>query len=521
MRRWWLFLMMGACTTPADVKYVNATVYTGDSTASALAVRDGVVVSHDPDAPARETIDLGGAVVVPGFVDAHAHLGGLGGALRRVDLVDVRGYDELIARVRAWPGDGWITGRGWNQELWDDTRMPTHHRLSEAVPDRPVWLRRVDGHAGLANAAAMRLAGVTRDTPDPAGGDVLHGDDGEPTGVFVDAAMGLIERHVPGTGDAKADLLAAQELCLRDGLVGVHDMGVGPGGLRAYEDLLAEGRLKLRIYAMLDADGAIDHMSRVLPSVGDRLTIRGVKLYMDGALGSRGAWLLAPYSDIPKNDRGEPNVGLPGDVAAVRAIADVAKSRGYQVAIHAIGDRGVRESLAILRGHDRPRIEHAQIIAFDDLDAFEGVIASMQPTHATSDMNMAEDRVGPNRIMGGYAWASLLRRGVVVAAGSDFPVESHKPLWGFYAAVTRSDHDGNPPGGWTAHQAMTREEALRAFTWGAAYAAFEEERAGTLETGKRADFVVLDTDIMTCPVERILKARVIRTVIGGEAVYVR
>lgn len=535
MRRLLGCVLLAGCASPVvtyDVRYINGNIYTGDPgrpRARSMVVHEGKVHALDADVEAGRTVDLRGATVVPGFVDAHAHLSGLGRSLRNVDLVGTPSYDKLLERVKAWnaePGE-WITGRGWNQELWDDPKMPTHHRLSAITPDNPVMLVRIDGHALLANARAMEIARITRDTPDPHGGDVIMGPDGEPTGIFIDAAESLISRHTPGPTHAelKRDLLKAQELCLRDGLTGVHDAGVGPETIRAYRELVAEGKLKLRVYAMLSGgDWAIRTMEQNRPEVGERFTLRCVKLYMDGALGSRGAWLLEPYADKPANDRGVPNVGLNTvPLEEVRRVAQAAHAHGYQTAIHAIGDRGIRESLAVLKGFDRPRIEHAQVIAVADLPLFKqyGVIASMQPTHATSDMNMAEKRVGPERIKGAYAWKTLLGQGTVIASGSDFPVESHRPLWGFFAAVARTDHEGNPPGGWLIHEAMTREEALRSFTWGPAYAAFEEDRGGTLSPGKRADFVVLSRDIMTCPPAEILTTQIRMTVIDGEVVFSR
>ena len=535
MRWLGLFLLLPwNVAPPYDVLYVNANIYTGDPEhphATSMVVHEGRITFLDKKVAAKTTIDLKGATVVPGFVDAHAHLGGLGRSLRRLNLVGTKTYDELLKRVEAWKkklrAGAWIVGHGWNQEIWDTKTLPTHHRLSKITPDHPVFLLRIDGHAALANAKAMKIAGVNRNTKDPEGGDVIMGEDGEPTGIFIDTAEDRINRRAPGSSfeKIKRDLLAAQERCLQDGLVGVHDAGIGEAGIRAYQELVKEGKLKLRVYGMLSGGRwAIDFMKKEKPTTGERFSLRCVKLYVDGALGSRGAWLIKPYTDKPKNDKGEPNVGLNvTPLAELRAVSIAADENGYQVAIHAIGDRGNRESLKILKGMMRPRIEHAQVIAVKDIPLFKeyGVIASMQPTHATSDMNMAQKRVGAERIKGAYAWKTLLKQGTVIASGSDFPVESHKPLWGFFSAVARTDQDGKPKGGWYVNEAMTREQALRSFTWGSAYAAFEEETSGTLAPGMRADFVVLSKDIMKCEPGEILKTEVEMTVIGGEVVFQR
>ncbi len=531
----------------AEAIYVGGNIYTMDASrprAAALAIRDGRIVAVGSDAQIRRLAgaetkvhDLAGRTVLPGLIDAHGHIGGLGSfGLGRLDLSQAAGFEDVLraveARVRqARPGE-WILGGRWDHESWPDRKLPTHERLSEVSPENPVWLTRVDGHAGLANAAAMKLSGVTRETQSPEGGEILRGDRGEPTGIFVDNAKGLITRHVQAAAAGPRELvLKAQEMCLSVGLTGVHDAGVSAGEIEVYRELAAEGRLRLRIYAMIHGQLALPYFEQNKLLIGERLTVRACKLYADGAMGSRGAWLLAPYADRPTDAEGRPYAGLAVmRPEFIRRVAEQALRHGYQVCTHAIGDRGNRETLdayeAALNGAARPadhrfRIEHAQLLSPEDIPRFAklGVIASMQPTHCTSDMRWVEDRVGSERARGAYAWASLLRSGAVLAGGSDFPVESHNPFLGLYAAVTRQNREGRPAGGWRAEQRMTREEALRAFTLGAAYAAFEEQQKGSLEAGKLADFVVIDRDIMTCEPGEIAGTKVLVTVIGGERVY--
>jgi hypothetical protein len=377
----------------------------------------------------------------------------------------------------------------------------------------------------------MDIAGITRDTPDPPGGDILRDAAGDATGIFVDNAVELVRRSIPPRAvPFEAAAMDAQEACLRVGLVGVHDMGVSFDEVHAYERLAAAGKLKVRLYLALNDEAHLaDTLAQFKPdATGDRVTIRAVKLYQDGAMGSRGALLLEPYSDKPVNDKGEPNVGLRvGDNAHLKAVAVAAAKHGWQVCIHAIGDRANREVLDAFEAAGakdaRFRIEHAQCLSPADIPRFAklGVIASMQPTHCTSDMRWAEDRVGKERVKGCYAWRSLLDAGARLAGGSDFPVESENPLLGFIAAVTRQDEKGMPEGGWLPAQRLTREEALRLFTLDAAYAAFEEQVRGTLSVGKYADFVILSGDLMKVADADLWNLRVERTVIGGETVYAR
>jgi len=544
---WWTVpTLVLAQQAPPEVIYVNGNIYTLDAArarAAALGVAGDRIVAVGSNAEVRRLVqprtkicDLGGRTVLPGLIDAHCHVASLGSfGLGRIDLSSVRSYDDVVsaiaARVKtAKPGE-WIVGGRWDHESWPGRKLPTHHKLSEVSPDNPVWLTRVDGHAGLANAAAMKLAGITGDTPNPPGGEIIRDDKGDPTGIFVDNAEDLIEQRVDAAVADTAELiLKAQEMCLSVGLTGVHDAYVVPAEVEVYRQLADSGRLELRVYALVAGHAAIAYFKEHGKLIGDRLTVRAAKLFADGALGSRGAWLLEPYSDRPTDADGNPYTGLMVTKPEfIRMVAEDGLLNGYQVCTHAIGDRGNREvlnayALALSRRprqDHRFRIEHAQVLSLEDIPRFAklGVIPSMQPTHCTSDMRWVYARVGKRRAAGAYAWAKLLRTGVRIPAGSDFPVESHNPFFGIYAAVTRQNHVGEPSGGWQPEDRMSRAEALRAFTLDAAYAAFEEANKGSLEVGKLADFIVIDRDIMTCEPRAILETKVLQTVIGGEKVY--
>ena len=526
-----------------DLVVTNGHIYTVDNArpvVSAIAVSGGRILFVGSDAEARAlarpsatVIDLHGATVLPGITDAHAHLLGLGTMLQRVNLAGSSSYDEVIARVKAWAKDvrpgQWIQGRGWDQNRWPTKEFPTHDALSRAFPNNPVVLTRIDGHALLANARAMELAHVTASTADPAGGRIIRTSAGAPAGVFVDNAESLIGRAIPAAtrSDKRKAILAAIAESNRWGLTGVHDPGEDAETISIYEELARAGDFHLRNYVMLSDPGEPGsaaaqrnpYIQRGPQSAlyDGHLWIRAIKLYADGALGSRGAALLAPYSDEPSNS------GL------LVAWADWALRRGVQVNVHAIGDRGNRIVLDAFdsalkkfpKADHRFRIEHAQVISQQDIPRFAklGVIPSMQATHQTSDMRWAEDRVGPQRIRGAYAWRSLLNTGVIVPNGTDFPVEEVNPLLTFHAAVTRQDPTNWPAGGWYPEQKMTREEALQSMTIWPAYAGFQESTLGSLTPGKYADFVVLDRDIMHVPDTEILSTRVISTWIGGKRVY--
>ena len=504
---------------------------------AAILVKGGTVafVGNEAEAraaaPSAKVVDLAGTVLVPGLTDAHGHLRSLG-TLRR--MIDCRGLpkDKILLRVRALsasaaPGT-WIRGRAWDQNRWSDTSFPTAADLEAAASKTPVVLARVDGHAIWVNAAALKAAGVTKATPDPPGGRIERLEDGSPAGVFVDNAMALILDAIPAPGpdEARKDFVAGLEACAKAGLTGVGEAsGSSLADVAILEKLAKEGKLPVRVYATVGPKDLDAALARGPVSEG-RLTVRALKIVADGALGSRGAALLADYSDAPGNR------GL--DVTApeeVERLAAKAFRGGFQVWTHAIGDRANRitldayeKSLSSVHPVDpRPRIEHAQVLAPGDAARFAkiGVIASMQPTHATSDWPWAEARLGKERVKGSYAWRTLLKAGARLAGGSDFPVESEEPLLGIYAAVTRQETTGKPPGGWRMEEALTRAEALRLFTADNAYAEFAEKRRGRIEPGFDADFTVLDRDVFSAatPASEIPKARVRMTVVGGEIVY--
>ena len=528
----------------ADLIVHNARIYTADDgrpMADALAVRAGRIVFVGSERGAMalrgattRVRDLKGATVVPGLVDAHAHLLGLGASLRNVHLVATKSYDEIVARVaeraKQVPAGTWIIGRGWDQNDWAETAFPTHDALSRAVPDHPVYLTRVDGHAALVNAAAMRAAKLTAASEDPSGGRIERAADRAPTGVLVDNAMSLVGRSIPDASDAelRAQVLAAIAEAHRWGLTGIHDAGVGRRTLAMYQQIARERKFTLRNYVMIRGDSAmIMEMTARGPQnalYDGSLWIRAIKISIDGALGSRGAALIEPYSDDPGN-RGLILVSP----ERAHAVAVRALRTGYQLNIHAIGDRGNRVVLDLFESalkevpvaDHRFRIEHAQIIHPDDIPRFAklDVIPSMQSVHQTSDMYWAGRRIGPERERGAYAWRTLLETGVILPNGSDFPVEAVSPIDGFASAVSRQDAKGFPEGGWHREQVMSREEALKSFTLWPAYAGFQEKDLGSLSQGKYADFVVLDTDIMRVAVDRIRATRVLATYVGGRAVY--
>jgi predicted amidohydrolase YtcJ len=535
---------LAAQQAPADLIVTNARVYTVDDArpiVEAFAVRGGRVAFIGDARGAlalrgsqTRVLDLGGRTVIAGMVDAHGHVSGLGSALAIVDLTGASSYDEIIARVAVKaktvaPGQ-WITGRGWDQNRWADTRFPTHDKLSAAVPDNPVYLTRVDGHAGLANKKAMDAAALSAATRDPDGGHVERSADGTPSGVFVDNAKRLVERVVPPPtrDELKRQVMSAIAEAQRWGLTGVHDAGASSDVLDIYEELGKAGQLNFRMYAMIGDDAAaLDRWFARGPQSGlhgGTLWVRSVKLYIDGAMGSRGAVLLEPYSDDPKN------TGLYiSPPSHIQEVATRALKAGFQVNTHAIGDGGNRAVLdayeaalaAVPTADHRFRIEHAQILHHADIPRFAklGVIPSMQASHQTSDMYWIGSRLGVGRLTGAYAWRSLLNTGVVIPNGSDFPVEQVNPLISFHSAISRQDADNWPPGGWYPEQRMTRDEALKSMTIWPAYAAFQEKELGSLTPGKYADFVVLDQDIMRVPVELILRTRVLSTWVAGRQVY--
>lgn len=555
-------LTAAASLCSAGTLYTNATIYTandGQPTAAAMHVVDGVIKAIGPADEVLgdvgdEIVDLSGAVIVPGFIDAHGHVTGLGQLSAGVlDLSGTKSYQEVLDRVAArvadTPEGDWIIGRGWDHESWfkshwQDTRpLPEHGPLTEISPANPVVLYRVDGHALLANAEAMRRAQVTRQSVSPEGGAVVRDERGDLSGVFIDNAESLVDHAIPSdaiAGDREL-ILTGQQRCLEVGLTSVHDMGLSPQQIILYQLLESEQLLKLRVYGLVSGPHAMRYFENNDPYIADplmggRFGVKGCKLYMDGALGSRGAWLLAPYEDMPVDDRNQPYTGLNvTDPEEVLAVAEHGIDRGYQVCVHAIGDRANREVLNAFeaafrsRLNDDPtagkdlryRIEHAQVVSPVDFARFGrmGIIPSVQPRHCTSDMRWVIERIGARRAVGAYAWQTFLQNGLRLASGSDFPVEPASPIRGFYAAVTRQNEQGEPPNGWISGQALSRDEALKSFTIWAAEAEFAEATKGSLEPGKVADFVILDRDIMTVEPLEILQTRVLRTVIGGETVF--
>ncbi|MEK7403438.1 MAG: amidohydrolase [Gemmatimonadota bacterium] len=539
-------LAAAAQTAAADLIVTNARIYTVDNNrpmAEALAVRGGRVLfvgsargALATRGPQTRVVDAAGAAIIPGIADAHVHLLGLGMALRTVNLDGTKTYEEVIARIaakaRELPAGAWITGRGWDQNDWPDTRLPTHDALSRAVPNHPVFVGRVDGHASLVNAAAMRIAGVVASTPDPTGGRIEHDANGQPTGVLVDNATGLVGSKIPAPtrDDIRDAITGAIKEANRHGLTSVHDAGVGSPVIDIYEDIARSGAYSLRNYVMISGDDSTlaRYFRRGAQSslYDSRLWIRSIKLVADGALGSRGAALLDPYTDSPGN------TGLvTTSQARVQDIAERALRAGFQLNVHAIGDRGNRIVLdayeaafaRVPASDHRFRVEHAQILHHDDIPRFAqmDVIPSMQATHQTSDMYWAPNRVGYARTLGAYAWRALLNTGVVIPNGTDFPVEAVNPFFTFHSSVTRQDSGNWPAGGWFPAERMTREEALKSMTLWPAYAAFQERDMGSLTPGKLADFVILDRDIMTVAPEALAGTQVVATYLGGRAVYER
>ena len=480
-------------------------------------------------------IDGAGKTVIPGLVDAHGHVLSHGQALLSVVLTGAASAAEAARRVGDFaeenPEVEWIQGRGWNQVLWDSKEFPTAASLDAVVDDRPVWLRRVDGHAAWGNSLAMELAEVSALSEDPAGGQIIRDDEGNPNGVFVDTAMGLVSRIIPEAGSE--EIKRALSISMHDlagwGLTSVHDAGSGSTVIAAMRELLDEGDMPIRINLMLAAS---DEFYEKRLAEGpyrdeeDLLALHSVKVVSDGALGSRGAALLEEYSDDPGN------IGLLRySDEQLQYLMRAAMNAGFQVNTHAIGDAANKivldsyENLIAQTGSRdlRHRVEHAQVLTFDDILRFAelGVVPSMQATHATSDKNMAEDRLGTVRVQGAYAWRKLLDTGVIIANGSDFPVEHPNPFYGLHAAATRQDQQNDPPGGWYSEENMTLEEAFASFTIDAAWAGHQEYILGTLEPGKKADFLLLDRDMFAIPASELWQVQVLETWVNGEQVFAR
>lgn len=484
-----------------------------------------VLKTGDARPVADTVVDVGGRTVLPGLIDAHGHIMGLGEAALSLDLVGTGSIEEFKQRLRDYaashPDLPWIVGRGWNQELWPIKAFPTSADIDQVVADRPVWLERVDGHAAIANSKAMELAGYGPATAVPSGGRVERG-------LFVDSAMELVAKAIPEATPAMNDsmLAEAQKALLAVGIVGAADMGTDVDDWQAYQRAGRAGTLKVRIfsYAAGLSNWRIIHDGTPTGwTFGDRLALVGTKLYADGALGSRGAFLKEPYADKP-DTRGLSLI----DSDALYGQAYEVSEGGGQLAVHAIGDAanaqviGVFEKIGDTYGrYHRPRIEHFQVVAPADIARLKpaGIVASMQPTHQTSDRLMAEARLGPKRLDGSYAWASVLKAGIPLAFGSDFPVESPNPFHGLSAAISREDLEGQPPGGWRPEEKVTLGQAIHGFTRGAAFAGFTEKTMGAIEPGHWADFIVVDRDPTKVDAQSLGQTKVIETWIGGEKVF--
>ena len=532
----------GCARNDADKLFINGVIYSLNSrseTANSMAIRDGKIIyigdeadSYNHYGDITEIIDLKGNTVVPGLTDAHMHIEGTGKSLQILNLVGTTSAEEISDKIRvaasSTPPGEWIEGRGWDQNDWEVKNFPTSQLLSDAAPDNPVVLGRIDGHALWVNQKTLDLSDITAETPDSEGGRIIRlSGSNNPSGILIDNAMDLVNKIMPAPSKdlKKRRIVQALSYALKLGLTSLHDAGSDTDNVDIYMELAEEGRLIPRVYAMLnDEEQLKEKYLKLGPQIGlfnNHLNIRTMKFYADGALGSRGAALLEPYSDDPGNSGW---LLTPED--ELRSKIMRAAKHGFQVSTHAIGDKGNRLTLDIYEELTngtgaRHRIEHSQTISLTDIPRFKklGVIPSMQPTHQSSDMYWVEDRLGSERIKGAYAWRKLIDSGVVIPGGSDSPVESLNPLWGIYAAVTRQDHNGFPEGGWYPEERMTIEEAVKMFSSWAAYASFEEDLKGTLEAGKFADFTVLSEDIFKSEPSTLLKTEILMTVVGGEIWY--
>ncbi len=520
----------------ADLLIKNATIYTVDkdfSIANAVVVKDGKIleIGLKPELELKynikETYDAKGNTVVPGLIDAHAHLYGLGLGLQNVDLVGTTSFDEILGRVIAFQQEKnteYIIGRGWDQNDWDDKNFPTKKELDSLFPDTPVSLRRIDGHAMLVNSKALELAGITSKTK-VAGGEIVL-ENGEPTGIIIDAPMGLISKTFPDITEEVSTqaLLEAEKICLQYGLTTVDDAGLSKNIIELIDALQKEGKFKLRMYAMVSnsPENRDYYLNKGIYKT-DRLNVRSFKVYSDGALGSRGAAMREPYSDMPGHYG-----AMIANADSLKFLAEKIATSEFQMNTHAIGDSA---NIAVLRAYKKAlegktdrrwRVEHAQIISAEDFNYFDdnnNILPSVQPTHATSDMYWAEDRVGAERIKGAYAYKELLNKAGSIALGTDFPVENVNPMYTFYAAVARKDLKNYPENGFQMKDALTREEALKGMTIWAAFANFEENEKGSIEVGKFADFTILDKDIMKVDEKELPNTKVVATFINGEMVF--
>lgn len=530
-------LLLTSCNSKkqADTLVYNARVYTVNSkfdTVQAFAVKDGKILALGTSEEIRknyaavEELDASGKVIYPGFIDAHAHFFGYGQSLQSADLRETKSWKEVVQRLTDFAKthpDGWLTGNGWDQNDWTDKSFPTNQELNRLFPNRPVFLNRIDGHAAIVNQKAFDLAGITG-AKSISGGDMLV-QSGKPTGVLIDNAVALVESKIPAPDARLAEkiLLDAQKNCFAAGLTTIDDCGLGYEVVEFIDKLQKDQKLKMRLYVMLsDAPQNYDYLFKRGAIKTDRLNVRSFKVYADGALGSRGACLLHPYSDVT-----DKTGFLLSSQKHFEDVAQQIAAHHFQMCTHAIGDSANRVMLKIynkiLKGKndERWRIEHAQVINARDFDLFgkTSIVPSVQPTHATSDMYWAGQRLGAERLKGAYAYKQLLNQNGWIPLGTDFPVENINPLLTFYAATVREDAKGFPKGGFQKENALTPEEALKGMTIWAAKANFEEKEKGSLEVGKLADFVMLDADILSASPQNLLKTKVIRTYLNGEKVY--
>jgi predicted amidohydrolase YtcJ len=556
-----------------DKIFINGKIYSLDDKNSiyeALAIKNGLIIDLGSSAELKrkystaEIIDLGGKIVLPGFIDAHGHISGYGDNLLEINLVGTSSQEEIAnlvkEKVSTVKTGEWIAGHGWDQNDWKEKGWPNHKTLDNAAPDNPVYLTRIDGHAMWVNKKALELAGITKDTKAPDGGDIKRDAKGNPTGVLIDNAMNLIYKVVPPQTNEMIEktILTAVNSLIKYGITSVHDMGVGLRTINVMKKLADEGKLLIRIHAYIDGVGNTWNEflkgGRLVGHGNNFLNVRGIKLFVDGAMGSRGALMSEPYQD----DTGNSGLQLMGEDEIYNVTIEALKN-GFQVATHAIGDLGntivlnaYERALSELKPKDhRLRVEHVQVINPKDAERFgkNGIIPSMQPVHATSDMPWAEARLGTKKVKWSYAPKLVLKGSPIIAGGSDFPVESPSVLEGIYAGVTRQDKNGYPrnwldvmwlvdnnkwiiseegipdttifDGGWYPDQRLTIQEAINVFTKWAAYAGFEEQKKGTIEIGKWADFTILDRDIFNIPARDILRTNVEMTIVGGNLVFGR
>lgn len=528
-----------ACNSKKEVDLIvhNGEVYTVDaafSKAKAFAIKDGKFLEIGTNEQilekytAKEILDAKGKAVYPGLIDAHCHFFRYGEGLQAVDLVGTTSFEEVLERIQTFrtnnPNQSWIRGHGWDQNDWAKQEYPTKAALDSLYPDTPVFFSRIDGHAALVNQKALEIAGIQADTPQVEGG-LIQQKDGQLTGVLIDNATDLVSKHFPQptANEMEKMLFDAQEKCFAVGLTSVQDAGLSRDVLKVIGKMNEEKILKMRIYAMVgNNEKDVDYYLNQGAFKTDYLSIRSVKLYADGALGSRGACLLEPYQDEPKQ-----NGFLLSSPAQMAEWIDKIAKKGFQINTHCIGDSANRTILDLyakhLKGKNdlRWRIEHAQVLSPEDFDKFGkyAIIPSVQPTHATSDMFWALDRLGKKRLRGAYAYQDLLKQNQTIALGSDFPVEDINPLYGFHAATARKNAKGNPVNGFQTENALSREEALKGMTIWAAHAAFEENEKGSIEVGKLADFVILEKDILKVPEEETRNTKVWRTFVGGTLAY--